>query len=175
MTRMKLVRNFQKLLIVGSVFAIVFVLFYSFKPGYKVSENPQVKLPPPIPKVTLKSIFTKQNNVEELDSRKVIRLIATGDVIPARGANWPAVTSGDFTYNWKKTADLLKKGDVTLINLETPLTKGCPLQTEGFTFCGDARHIQGLVFAGVDVASLANNHIGNYGQVGIDETISLLR
>ncbi len=178
MTRIELVRivrNFQKLLIVGSVFAIVFVLFYSFKPGYKVSENPQVKLPPPIPKVTLESIFTKQNNVEELDSRKVIRLIATGDVIPARGANWPAVTGGDFTYNWKKTANLLKKGDITLINLETPLTKGCPLQTEGFTFCGDSRQVQGLTYAGVDVASLANNHIGNYGQGGIDETITLLK
>ena len=174
MTRMKLVRNFQKLLIVGSVFAIVFVLYYSFKPGYKVSDDPQVKLPPPIPKVTLESIFTKQNNVKELDPRKVIRLVATGDGIPARGANWPAVTSGNFTYNWKKTADFLKKGGITLINLETPLTKGCPLQTEGFTFCGDARHIQGLVFAGVDVASLANNHIGNYGQGGIDETIDLL-
>ena len=177
MTRIELVRivkNFQKLLIVGSVFAIVFVLFYSFKPGYKVSDDPQVKLPPPIPKVTLESIFTKQNNVEELDSRKLIRLIATGDVIPARGANWPAVTSGDFTYNWKKTAAFLKKGDVTLINLETPLTKVCPLQTEGFTFCGDSRQVQGLTYAGVDVASLANNHIGNYGQGGIDETIAIL-
>ncbi|OGY26925.1 MAG: hypothetical protein A2Z42_00850 [Candidatus Woykebacteria bacterium RBG_19FT_COMBO_43_10] len=164
----------SKLTLLVGVFALVFILFLNFNPGAKITDEPQTKLPPPIPKVTLESIFTKQNNIKELDSRKIIRLIATGDVIPARGANWPAVTSGDFTYNWKKTADFLKKGDITLINLESPLTKGCPLQTEGFTFCGDARHIQGLVFSGVDVASLANNHIGNYGQVGIDETISLL-
>ena len=185
MTRIELVRIVKNLwvnratilarvLVVGAVFAVIFVLFYSFEPGYKLTDVPQVKLPPSIPKVTLESIFTKQNNIKELDSRKIIRLIATGDVIPARGANWPAVTSGDFTYNWKKTADFLKKAGITLINLEAPLTKVCPLQTEGFTFCGDARHVQGIVFAGVDIVSLANNHIGNYGQGGIDETIAIL-
>jgi len=165
----------SKLTLLVGVFALVFILFLNFNPGAKITDEPQAKLPPPIPKVTLESIFTKQNNIKELDSRKIIRLIATGDVIPARGANWPAVTGGDFTYNWKKTAELLKKGGITLINLETPLTTGCPLQTEGFTFCGDSRQIQGLTYAGVDVVSLANNHIDNYGQAGIDETITLLK
>lgn len=126
------------------------------------------------PSLTLESIFDDKINIEGLDESKIIRLIATGDVIPARGANWPAVTSGDFTYNWQKTASFLKSGDITLINLEAPLTKTCPLQTEGFSFCGNARHIEGIKFARVDTASLANNHIGNYGQAGIDETIALL-
>ena len=61
-----------------------------------------------------------------------------------------------------------------MINLEAPLTSGCPLQTEGFSFCGDARHIEGINFAGVDSVSIANNHIDNYGITGRNETISLL-
>jgi len=163
-----------KVILIGIASAIIFVLFYTFNPGSVVTEEAPTKLPPKIPAVTIESIFTKQNDLSKLDEEKLITLIATGDVIPARGANWPAVTSGDFTYNWKKTADLLKTGDITLINLEAPLTKACPLQTEGMSFCGNARHVEGLVFAGVNTVSLANNHIGNYGQAGIDETINLL-
>jgi poly-gamma-glutamate synthesis protein (capsule biosynthesis protein) len=162
-----------KLIFVGAVFCLIIFLFTSFDSSYTITEKPQTKLPPKVPKISLESIFTKQNNLNELGKDKIITLMATGDVIPARGANWPAVTSGDFTINWEKVAPLLKKGDVTLINLEAPLIKNCPLMTEGMLFCGDARHIQGIVFAGVDTVSLANNHIDNYGQPGIDETTSL--
>lgn len=153
---------------------IIVILFSTFDPNAKVTDDPPTKLPPKIPNITLESIFQKQNATSDLDESKVITLIATGDVIPARGANWPAVTGGDFTYNWKKTALFLKKGDITLINLEAPLIENCPLQTEGMSFCGDANHVQGMVFAGVDTVSIANNHIGNYGKVGIDETKALL-
>jgi poly-gamma-glutamate capsule biosynthesis protein CapA/YwtB (metallophosphatase superfamily) len=41
-------------------------------------------------------------------------------------------------------------------------------------FCGDVRNVQGLVYAGVTVATIANNHIGNYGVEGIDSTVKLL-
>lgn len=163
-----------KVIFLGAIFGLVVALFINFNPSATVTENPQTKLSPKPPEVTLESIFSKPNDLSQLDKSKLITLIATGDVIPARGANWPAVTSGDFTYNWKKTVDFLKKADITLINLEAPLIKNCPLQTEGFTFCGDARHIQGIVFAGVDTVSIANNHIGNFGQSGIDETVALL-
>ena len=30
-------------------------------------------------------------------------------------------------------------------------------------FCADPKAIAGLTFAGIDVVSLANNHLGNYG------------
>jgi poly-gamma-glutamate synthesis protein (capsule biosynthesis protein) len=41
-------------------------------------------------------------------------------------------------------------------------------------FCGSDKHIEGLKFAGVDVANLGNNHSANYGKAGIDETKQLL-
>jgi len=170
----KNVSYFGKLVLFLGLAAFVFVLTRNLTPNFQITKEPSTKEPPPIPTLSLDSIFKTPNDLSHLNQDKLISLIATGDVIPARGANWPAVTSGDFTYNWKKTAGFLKKGDVTLINLEAPLTKGCPLQTSGFTFCGDSRHIKGIVFAGVDVSSLANNHIGNFGQEGIDQTTQLL-
>lgn len=133
------------------------------------------KQEPVVPKLSLESIFaTESADLTGLSEGKILKLIATGDVIPARGANWPGVKSGNFKINWEKTADYLKSGDLTLINLETSLFAGCPLQTSGFSFCGDARQIEGIVWSGVDVASLANNHIGNYGSAGINKTIKLL-
>jgi poly-gamma-glutamate synthesis protein (capsule biosynthesis protein) len=174
LTRINLIKILAKLVLLGTVLGIIFFSAQGFNTGARITDKPAAKTPPPIPKVTLESIFAKQNALGALDQNNLITLIATGDVIPARGANWPATKSGDFTYNWKQVADFLKKGDITLIDLEAPLKKGCPLISQGFTFCGDQRHIQGITFAGVDSVSLANNHIGNFGQAGIDETVSLL-
>ncbi len=106
------------------------------------------------------------------DRRRTV--IATGDVLTARSVNSKIVAANDFTRVFAKTADTLKKADLTLINLETPLIANCPLTNEGMLFCGDTRNVQGLVFAGVDIASLANNHAGNHGLAGTQETAKVL-
>jgi len=102
-------------------------------------------------------------------------LVATGDVIPARSVNYKTILYEDFIWSWKYIAPILQSGDITVINLEAPLLSNCPITNVGFTFCGDKRHIEGLEYAGVDVATLANNHIGNYFTYGIQETTQLLR
>jgi len=101
--------------------------------------------------------------------------MATGDIIPARSVNFQTLKKNDFTWAWKNIAQILKTGDITVINLESPLIADCPVVNDGFQFCGDKQHSEGLVYAGVDVVALANNHIGNYGKNGIDETVKLLR
>ena len=101
-------------------------------------------------------------------------LVATGDVIPAREVNYKMLSRGDFLYPWRKTADYLKSGDLVFINLESPLIQNCPVEHSGFTFCGDARAVDGLDYAGVSVANLANNHLTNYGPQGTSATIALL-
>jgi len=127
-----------------------------------------------LPTVSLESIFEKANDLTKIPKDKKITLLATGDVILARGVNWAVVSKNDFTYPFLQTGDFLKQGDITLINLEAPLISNCPLIRSGFTFCGDNRHIQGLNYAGIDVANLANNHIGNFGSSGITQTKDLL-
>lgn len=104
----------------------------------------------------------------------ITTLVATGDVIPARAVNFQIVTKKDFKWPFLNTALLLKSADLTLINLETPLLKNCPLTQTGMVFCGDEKNIEGLIFAGVDVANLANNHSENYGKQGLDYTKNLL-
>lgn len=126
--------------------------------------------------VTLEGIFGGgHNEVKDLPTEKIRTLITTGDVIPARAVNFKVVKLNNFLWPWEKTAEVLRAGDLTLINLEAPLLKNCQPTTQGMVFCGDPRHIEGLKFAGVDVASLANNHLGNSGSQGAEETIASLK
>ena len=101
--------------------------------------------------------------------------MVTGDVIPARGVNYFATVRHDFLWPFRPTAEYTKNADVTFANLESPLFAGCPVNpNSGFTFCGDARFVNGLTYMGADVVNLANNHTSNYGAEGIKLTEQLL-
>jgi poly-gamma-glutamate synthesis protein (capsule biosynthesis protein) len=100
--------------------------------------------------------------------------LATGDVIPARAVNYQSSVRKDFLWPYRGIASTVADADITLINLETPLMKNCPPRQDGMVFCGSDKHIDGLKLMGVDVASIANNHAGNFGTFGLDETVHLL-
>lgn len=163
------------IVIVFLVFVVIFIL--NQKDGFLLVKT-TVNTPsstPNLPQISLDSIFDSQHQLrKDLNSDEIITLIATGDVIPARSVNYQAVIRNNFKWPFEKTANFLKTGDITFINLETPLTRNCPLTQEGMIFCGSDKHIEGILLSGVDVVSLANNHSANHGKVGVDETIELL-
>lgn len=109
-----------------------------------------------------------------LSAQNFRTMIATGDVIPARSVNYQVLAHHDFKWPYLKTTDKLKNADIIFANLESPLIDKCPTTQAGMVFCGDKRNIDGLVFAGVNIASLANNHAGNHGSQGVEQTIKLL-
>ncbi len=109
-----------------------------------------------------------------LDPTNVRVVVATGDIIPARRTNYRLAQAGDYAYPFYETVQVLNDGDLRLVNLEAPLVSGCPAVTGGMQFCGDPRFIEGLAFAHIDVANLANNHSGDYGPGGIEETVTRL-
>ncbi|MHB8508630.1 MAG: CapA family protein [Candidatus Dormibacteria bacterium] len=105
----------------------------------------------------------------------LVTLVVTGDVIPARHVNLEMVRRNDFLWPFREVHDtLLSSGDIRLIDLEAPLLPGCPPSDSGFKFCGDPRFMDALAFAHVDVASLANNHLTNYGPEGTQDTVKYL-
>lgn len=103
-----------------------------------------------------------------------INLIMTGDVNLGRSVNYQIKKTNNPCFPFEKIADFLKEADLTLINLESVLFKNCHLTQEGMRLCGDPNNVNGLICAGVDVASLANNHQKDFGQNGLEQTISLL-
>jgi len=136
---------------------------YKTDPSNKVTQTLPIQL-------SIKNIF-KQHKKQNYD----LKIIATGDVIPARSVNFISTNKNDFTWAWKNTYQKLASADLTVINLETPLLQNCQPTIEGMIFCGSSKHLQGLKLSGVDIANLANNHAGNYGIDGVKQTIDLLK
>ncbi|MFP3381520.1 CapA family protein, partial [Bacillus sp. SIMBA_069] len=68
------------------------------------------------------------------------------------------IAKNGVDYPFAKTKDFLKQADLTIGNLETPVsTRGKPEKKE-FTYRARPETLKGLVNAGFDVVNLANNH-----------------
>jgi poly-gamma-glutamate synthesis protein (capsule biosynthesis protein) len=106
--------------------------------------------------------------------RKVVTLMAVGDVMLGRMVNVQMLKYKDFKYPFLKTASLTSSADITFGNLESPIINNCPTTSVGMIFCGRKEAVEGLKFGGFDVLSIANNHILNHGQKGLSQTTELL-
>jgi poly-gamma-glutamate synthesis protein (capsule biosynthesis protein) len=131
---------------------------------------------PLIAPLTLDGVFPPRDlSSLGLDTSRVRTVIATGDVIPARFVDVRIRERGDdFLFTVEATKHITADADITVINLEAPLIETCPYHDVGFLFCGRPGFTAALQAAGVDVATLENNHIANYGRPGIEETVAHL-
>ena len=65
--------------------------------------------------------------------------------------------------------------DITVANLECPLTnQGSPHPTKSVVFRGSPENVVALTYAGIDIVTIANNHIIDYGLEGLQQTQSVL-
>ncbi len=131
--------------------------------------------PTPFPPLTIDSIF--QNSLQQKTipaDNNLVKIIVTGDIIPARSVNWKMTQLNNFKYPFEKTIEILNTADLRLANLEAPLLPDCQATTEGMVFCGNPKFIDGLKYARIDIVSLANNHYKNYGTEGIMTSNKLL-
>lgn len=127
-------------------------------------------------------IFFLKNPVPEIRNPKSFNpnisseliLISTGDIGLVRTINIKILQKKNPNYPFEKIAKYLRDADITITNLEGPLIENCPVSSGGFTFCGEYSNVAGLVYAGIDVASLANNHTTNYGLDGLNQTVKAL-
>jgi poly-gamma-glutamate capsule biosynthesis protein CapA/YwtB (metallophosphatase superfamily) len=68
----------------------------------------------------------------------------------------------------------LADADVAMVNLECPVTVHGAKVSKPFNFRMSPRYLRVLSDAGIDIVSLANNHIYDYGKEGLFDTISYL-
>ena len=71
---------------------------------------------------------------------------------------------------------LFEAADFSFVNLEHPLSdKGVPTRGKKFLHRGTVAHIEGLRDAGIGAVNLANNHIMDFGDDGLFDTIAGLK
>ncbi|NYH52541.1 MULTISPECIES: CapA family protein [Nocardiopsis] len=69
-------------------------------------------------------------------------------------------------------AEQLSAADLAMVNLETAVTEGgTPAPGKAYTFRAPASSLEALEAAGVDVATVANNHGMDYGVEGLKDTL----
>jgi poly-gamma-glutamate synthesis protein (capsule biosynthesis protein) len=65
--------------------------------------------------------------------------------------------------------------DVNVANLEVPYTsRGTRHPTKSVVFRSEPANISGIAYAGVDLVTLGNNHIVDYGEIGMLDTMASL-
>ncbi len=70
--------------------------------------------------------------------------------------------------------DLISSADIAIANFENPAPNDPSWHTKGTVFSADPDLVDGLVTAGLDYVSLANNHIRDAGGPGVLQTIANL-
>lgn len=154
------------------IFINVFLLFFIF--FLKKTNSPQ-SFYSPIPIITSSLLKSFPKNKTEKDIPNQIVLIATGDVVLARSVNYQMIKFQNFNWPFENIKEILKKADVTLVSFEAPLVKDCLVTVEGMIFCGDPQGVKGLVDSGVDIVNLASNHMADYHQEGIKNTVQIMK
>lgn len=71
-------------------------------------------------------------------------------------------------------AQQLRTADVTIVNLETAITERGEPAPKQFHFRAPATAFSALRAAGVDLATMANNHAADYGATGITDTVAAI-
>jgi hypothetical protein len=69
-------------------------------------------------------------------------------------------------------APVLEGADVAVVNLETAITEGGTAQDKQYVFRAPPVALTALATAGIDTATLANNHGMDYGQQGLADTLA---
>ena len=103
------------------------------------------------------------------DAREYIEL--------AERVNGPIPRPVNATYIWGEALGELERmlPDVRVINLETSVTGSNDYwPRKGIHSRMHPAHVGCLTAAGVDVCTLANNHVLDYGYAGLEETLSVL-
>lgn len=79
-------------------------------------------------------------------------------------------------YPFKYVKDLFQKDDLTILNLETPVTtRGIGAKNKQFVFKAHPDAIKAMKDAGVDAVNVANNHTLDQGEQGLLDTLDHLK
>ncbi len=137
----------------------VYLYALEMTPGGAETEPPQIT---PYPSLAFSAFPTQDAGLVEL--------VAVGDIFLCRTVE-ERMNQYGVEFPFAVTGDLLRSADIALGNLECPLsTWGEPIDKR-FLFRAHPRTLVALSRAGVDIVSLANNHLLDFGEEAMKDTL----
>jgi len=105
---------------------------------------------------------------------KDIKILIAGDFCPI-GRTGKAIVEGKSQEMIIGIRKFINQSDFSVINLETPLSlSGTPIEKTGPNIQASPECVEFLTAGGFDLINTANNHIYDYGEESIVETLELL-
>ena len=129
----------------------------------------------------IKSVSLPSKNDTAVPNPAAAKIIGVGDIM--LGTNYPSVQflpPDDGKNLLKPVTQILKKGDVTFGNLEGVILSGegevkkCANPKNCYAFKMPDHYANYLVDAGFNLLSVANNHVGDFGNTGRSNTVKVL-
>ena len=109
------------------------------------------------------------------ENENIITISLAGDVM-MDGSVRQQISKYGYDYPWEKVKDYFKESDLAIVNLETSITtRGKKWPNKQFNFRSNPKNLDSMKVAGVDVVSLANNHVLDYSEQGLIDTIDHLK
>jgi len=145
-----------------------------------VGYTPTPEPPPPTPIPTATPRY-------EADGSVVLTLTAVGDVTIGRNAKHSGSSifekelsrqGNDINFIFRNVKDILASDDVTIINFEGVLADEYSIPSKkkenSFLFIGPTTYADALVNGSVEIATIENNHIDDFGDNGRKSTQNTL-
>ncbi len=112
-------------------------------------------------------VIKKENpsfNFEIKKENKEVLLFFVGDIMLDRGVENMVKKEGrgDFKFPFLKISNYLSKADILFGNLESIISDKGRKVGSIYSFRAEPEAVEGLIFAGFDIVSLANNHALDY-------------
>ena len=166
-------QKIKNLVIIGIIAIISLILIFCL---FKVAQAPAVQAAKEFVYSQLKASGAVNPLPTSTPEDTPIEFIFGGDVMLSRQVNKKMAAARNYSWPFLKIADFLKSADFTVVNLEGPfaISKDYAVPTGSLSFKVNPAAVKGLLSAGIDLVSLANNHSDNQGAPGLAETFKVL-
>lgn len=103
-----------------------------------------------------------------------MKIIIAGDFCPTERLK-PIVEIGDYHSIFCEVEPIIKSADYSIVNYECPAVLGDypPIAKCGPNLSSSSKGIEAIKYAGFNIATLANNHIMDFGAQGLMDTVNL--
>ncbi len=123
----------------------------------------------------IQEISGTENTLEKEETDMPITMIFAGDVLFRSyfREHYPSEGIGCAISN--DLLDSFVNADLAMVNQEFPFsTRGVPMEGKQYTFRIDPSYVTALNDLGIDIVTLANNHVLDYGKDALKDTFTTL-
>jgi len=107
-----------------------------------------------------------------------ITISAAGDCVLGISERYPYINSfnhefkkanNDYSFFLKNVQPIFENDDLTIVNLENPLTKAMHKEKKRYRFKGDPSYVNILKKGSVEIVNIVNNHMHDYLKAGYSD------